>query len=58
MGNWTSSISKTASSTFNINTTIKINNITTLQSNPWEIEITLDANITVISNVAKWKKEA
>ncbi|HLC49825.1 MAG TPA: hypothetical protein VJI97_00170 [Candidatus Nanoarchaeia archaeon] len=58
MENWTKSISDTASSTFNINTTIKINNITALQSNPWEIDITLDANITVASNVAKWKKRS
>lgn len=55
---WGNRIIVTAKDTLNVNTTIIINNVSALQTQPWGIDSRLSVNFTVLSNVAEWKKSA
>ena len=55
--NWTNRLIETARSTYNVNTTITINNVSVFQTKPWSIDSSLSLSFTVKSNVAEWKKE-
>ncbi|MBS3095896.1 hypothetical protein J4480_00480 [Candidatus Woesearchaeota archaeon] len=54
--NWSSRITEAAKDTLNVNTTIKITNVTVFQTKPWNIDSSLTINFTVQSNVAEWRK--
>ena len=56
--NWTSKISKTALDTLNVNTTIKITNVSISQSSPWEMRLKMQMVLIVNSTVANWEKDA
>ena len=55
---WTNKIIETAKDTLNVNTTIKINDVSVYQTQPWNIDAAMDVNFTVASNIAEWKKES
>jgi len=52
--NWSDKIIKTAQETLNVNTSILINNVSLFQTTPWNLESTVDLNISVSSAVASW----
>lgn len=56
LADWSSRIAETAKDTLNVNTTIKISNISAFQAKPWSIESALSLELAVKSNVAEWKK--
>lgn len=56
LANWTAKINHTAKDTYNVNTSIRINNVSASQSKPWSIDIYLNLNFTVQSDVAVWIK--
>jgi hypothetical protein len=56
--NWTNKIIETAKDTLNVNTTIKVNDISVFQTKPWNIDSTISVNFTVKSNIVEWKKES
>ena len=55
---WNNRIIATAKDTLNVNTTIIINNVSAFQTQPWVIDSRLSLNLTVLSNVAEWRKSA
>lgn len=57
LSNWTAKIINTAKDTYNVDTSIKINNASASQSKPWAIDLLLNIDFSVQSEVAKWKKE-
>lgn len=56
--NWSNKIIQTAKDTLNVNTTIIIKNVSVFQTKPWEIDVALHINISVVSSTAQWRKEA
>ncbi len=56
LADWSSRIAETAKDTLNVDTTIKISNISAFQAKPWNIESALSLELAVKSNVAEWKK--
>ena len=57
LSNWTAKIVNTAKDTYNVNTSIEINNVSASQSKPWAIDVALSLNFDIKSEVASWKKE-
>ena len=54
--NWSNAVAETAKSTYNVNTTIVIINVSVNQTDPWSVTSKLSLNITVKSSVAEWKR--
>ncbi len=54
--NWTTRINHTAKDTYNVNTWIRINNVSASQSKPWTVDVYLNLNLTIQSEVANWEK--
>ena len=57
LSNWTVKINNTAKDTYNVDTSIRINNVSASQSKPWAVDVSLNLNFNVQSEVASWKKE-
>ena len=55
--NWSNKIIETAKDTYNVNTTIKVNNVAVYQTSPWNIDARLSIDINIKSNVAEWNRE-
>ena len=54
--NWSNAVAETARSTYNVNTTVIIINVSVNQTDPWSLTSTLSLNITVESSVAEWRR--
>ncbi len=54
--NWTEKIILTAKETYNVNATISINNASASQTRPWAIDVFLNFNLTIRSDVAYWDR--
>ncbi len=52
---WNEKISKMAKEVLNVDTSINVTNVTVFQTGPWDIGINLTVNISIESEVAKWK---
>jgi len=57
ISNWTTKINHTAKDTYNVNTSIRINNVSASQSRPWAIDVVLNLNYTLQSEIANWRKD-
>lgn len=55
--NWSNKIVETGRDTYNVNTTIKINNVAVSQTKSWNIDSRLNIDVNVKSNVAEWNKK-
>ncbi len=54
--NWSNRTSKLALETLKVNTAIAVEDVSAVQTSPWEIDLTLKINLSVKSNVAEWSK--
>lgn len=54
--NWTDRIIASARDTYNVNTTIKISNVSVSQSRPWTLDVMMKINLSLNSNVADWNE--
>lgn len=57
LSNWTEKITDAARDTYNVNTSIKINSVVAYQSKPWAIDVSLNLDLNVQSEVASWRKD-
>ena len=55
--NWSKRIISSARDTYNVNTTIKIENLSVSQSKPWTLDSAMKINFSIKSNVAEWNDE-
>lgn len=55
---WNNRITDTARDVLNVNTTIIVNNVSALQTDPWDIDTAMSVNFTVTSNVAQWTRSS
>jgi hypothetical protein len=52
--NWTRRIEQVGSDTYNVNATVNISSVAITQTSPFELEVTLYLNYSIVSEVAQW----
>lgn len=55
---WNTRMIETARDVLNVNTTIIVNNVSAMQTGPWNIDAAMSVNFTVTSNVAQWTRSS
>jgi|TARA_Y100000310_G_scaffold288510_1_gene314176 hypothetical protein len=55
--NWSNSLIETAEDTFNVNTTISLNNVSVRQTRPWHLDSSLGMDFAIKSKVADWDRK-
>ena len=58
LADWNNRMIDAAKDVLNVNTIITVNNVSAFQANPWDIDVAMNVDFTVASNVAQWTRSS